>query len=301
MSKHKVKRVATEVADAEKKLIRRFSSDATELVAAYTKDIKLCVNLDARRSAFAAFEATRSNITARMYDLLYASFVLLSVVAAPIIGFAVPRELRSLAWDFWGLVSTSLLLALTYGIYVLLRLWHEAKTSFPPRPVPRDHENTTFWHMVFTICGGWLIWHAGNKLIYIFHALAADAVTRNKSYADYVGFVSALAVLFVIMDVWVAVTDDSHNETFIAASSFVHSTLPMAIGVLVIGIYVACDYFSLRHQGKNSSEAFAQLPVEFASGALSFQMIMSNTLFAFIKRNLFLRFVYYATGSTKSP
>ena len=78
------------------------------------------------------------------------------------------------------------------------------------------------------------------------------------------------------MDYWVAVMDDSHNETFVAASSFVHSTLPMAIGVVAIGLYMICDYISLIQQGKNSSEALVQLPVEFASGALSFQMIMST-------------------------
>jgi hypothetical protein len=304
MSEHKVKKVATGPADAEKEVIRLFSSDAKKLVAAYTRDVKLCASPDVRRSAFAAFEATRNNITARMYDLSYVSFVLLSVVAALIISFAVPRELRSLAWDAWGLGSTLLLLVLTYGIYVLLRFCHEVQRAIRPGQVPVKDQDTTVGHVILFALGMVATWNAVSRLNYIFHEKmlqdAANAVTCNKSYAWFVFCVGCLALLFVVMDFWVAVNDDSHNETFIAASSFIHSTLPMAIGILVIGLYMVCDYISLLHQGKNSSEAFAQLPVEFVSGALSFQMIMSNTLFAFIKRNLFLRFAYFATGSTKS-
>jgi hypothetical protein len=301
MSDSKLQSIATELTDTEREYLETLSRDAAELLAAYSQDVNLRRNRSARRCAFAAYEAIRDDSTARVHDLLYTLFILLSVVAALVIGFTVPRELKSLVWDTWGLASTLLLLILTYGTYVFLTFWHEVQSAIKPGRVPEKDQNTTAGHVLLCLAGALFTWNAGQHLFYILLAKRLqDVVACNKSYAWFIFWVCCLALLFVAMDYWVAVKDDSHNETFIAASSFVHSTIPMAIGVVAIGLYMFCDYRSLIHQGKNSSEALVQLPVEFASGAMSFQMIMSNTLFAFIKRNAFLRFAYFATGFTKS-
>ena len=286
----------------EEEFLDPLSRDAVEFIAAYAKDIDLHSDQLAKRAAFAAFEATRVHSSSIPNDLGYAAFILLSILAALVIGFSVPRELRSLVWDTWGLASTLLLLILTYGLYVLIRCSHELQSAVRPGRVPEKEQNTTAGHVVLCFAGGLFTWNAADRLHRIFVARRQehlDLVICNQSYAWFIFWVSCLALLFVAMDYWVAVKDDSHTETFIAASSFVHSTLPMAIGVLAIAIYLGCDYVSLVHQGKSSRDAVALLPVEFGSGALSFQMIMSNTLFAFIKRNVFLRFAYFATGSTK--
>ena len=304
MSERKKQNPSAKLSDIQTEYLDEFSRGAATLINAYADSVNLHANPSARRSAFAAQEAVRSESQKRVHDVAYFAFVLLSVLAALIIGFAVPQEFKSLVWDTWGLVSTLLLLAFTYGIYVFLIFCQEVKRAMRPGQVPIESQKATAGHTVFTILGGIFAWNAGGTLhsiLIVKQLQVVDAISCNRFYMWFIFWVCCLAILFVVMDYWVAVMDDSHNETFIAASSFVHSTIPMAIGVMGIGLYMLCDYFSFIHQGKNGAQALVQLPVEFASGALSFQMIMSNTLFAFIKRNVFLRFAYFATGSTKLP
>src|ERR1039457_2711044 len=109
MSEDKEWNPVAELGYTENELLRALSRDAQELVTEYTRNAELRDDPSARRSAFAAFEVSRNIRTAHVRDLLYASFLLLSVIAALYIGFAVPRELRSLAWDAWGLGSTLVL------------------------------------------------------------------------------------------------------------------------------------------------------------------------------------------------
>ena len=125
---------STELDDTELECLVTLSRDADELLARYCEDAKLRANPSARRSAFAAFEAKRDISDTRRRDLYYALFIFLSVVAALVIGFMIPSELKSVVWDVWGLASTILLLILTYGLYVGLLFWHEIQRAETSRP-----------------------------------------------------------------------------------------------------------------------------------------------------------------------
>ena len=67
MSDSKLQSVGTELDDTERECLITLSRDADELLARYCDDAKLRANPSARRSAFAAFEATRAMSDTRRY------------------------------------------------------------------------------------------------------------------------------------------------------------------------------------------------------------------------------------------
>ena len=101
----------------------------------------------------------------RRYDLSYALFIFLSVVAALVIGFMIPSELKSVVWDVWGLASTILLLVLTYGIYVGLLFWHEIQRARRPGQIPDKDQNKTAGHVIFCAFAAVLHSSCGSALV----------------------------------------------------------------------------------------------------------------------------------------
>lgn len=121
----------------------------------------------------------------------------------------------------------------------------------------------------------------------------------NWVYAAYFWKIGALAFLFVLMDLSVARFNSSHADSYIAASSAVFVTIPMAIGISLIGAYLFVEYHFA--QGAGVAEPYSRLSVEFASGAFTFQMILSNTIFVAMKKNWVFGLLYSSVTTTTRP
>jgi hypothetical protein len=228
--------------------------------------------------------------------------LLSSFVIAPIIAKMVAPPIRSVVWDVWGLGSTTVLLSVTYGVYVAKMGWDSLMSSWLPslfevttrRPAairePKGNGRlATGIHVIFFMSGVLLIARAGSLLYKLWLYGGSQGINQgsyNEAYGWYIWYIFLLSILFVAMDFWVAIWDSSHSESFMASSSCVYSTFPMFLGICLIGLYVL---------------AAKEVPIEFISGALTFQMIMSNTLFVLIKIDLFRGMAYSATRTTNEP
>jgi hypothetical protein len=129
--------------------------------------------------------------------------------------------------------------------------------------------------------------------------LANDRAIYAATYCWYFFFIWLLAGLFIFMDFSVAAFNTSHSESYIAASSAAFVTLPMFAGVSLVGTYLIVEYVSAWNGG--AKWPFTMLSVEFASGALTFQMMLSNIIFVIMKKNLVFRLFYNAVETSRKP
>jgi hypothetical protein len=129
--------------------------------------------------------------------------------------------------------------------------------------------------------------------------IAGDKSTYAATYLIYFFCIWFLSVLFIVMDGSVAVFNTSHSESYIAASSAAFVTIPMFLGVSLVGFYLGAEYISAKLSSANAP--IADLSVEFASGALTFQMMLSNVIFVIMKKNWVFRLFYTAVETCWKP
>lgn len=280
-------------------------------------------SFEIRKCAFSALEARRINPVLSAVDKWFFRVFLLCTLFSPffVMCFS-PKGDRGIGWDFFGIVSTVALLAWTYGVYafrmtlmflsdifgIILRiLFVGMEIPFDISRYGKSNDasgggNVAFGNLLLLILGAVFSFQALSSLMDVhlsFEIAPADLVGHHRKYLIYFLWVFCLSVLFVAMDAYVAVSECSHSETFVAASSLVHSTLPLFLGILIVSVYLAAQYFEMVWVDNAGMEFFLKsVPVEFVSGALTFQMIVSNVLFIFTKRNLVLRALYASVEST---
>jgi len=269
-------------------------------------------NRSERRAAFAAYEAQR-NLAVRQgwfANLFYLLFLAATAVSPFYVASYEPAA-RVVAWDKFAIGSTMLLLYSTYGIYTLKMLggWIAAIVPWRPaflkkfqRPSKRQQgEGGNALErgaaVVLLGIGTWLAILAWSDLEVISkYRFGNEASMLSQYYWHYFILIFWLSILFVIMDWTVAMFNESHSETYIAASSFAHVTIPMAIGIFLVGTYLWKEYdYALAH----GADPWASMSVEFASGAFAFQMIVSNVLFILIKKNAVVRSFYLTIHTTR--
>jgi len=267
-------------------------------------------NRSERRAAFAAYEAQR-NLAVRhgwFANLFYLLFLAATAVSPFYVASYEPAA-RVVAWDKFAIGSTMLLLYSTYGIYTLKMLGGWIAAIVPWRPAflkkfqkaskPQQGEGGNALErgaaVVLLGFGTWLAILAWSDLeiIYKMSIWGSETSMLSQYYWQYFMLIFWLSILFVIMDWTVAMFNESHSATYIAASSFAHVTVPMAIG---IGVYLWKEY---DYASAHGADPWASMSVEFASGALAFQMIVSNVLFILIKKNAVVRSFYLTIHTTR--
>ncbi|MEA3051892.1 MAG: hypothetical protein QOG72_795 [Sphingomonadales bacterium] len=306
-------------------------------------------------ATFAAHEATRNpEVYANpTIGKRYKAFLWVTGLS-PLCVAALPKVLHSAAWDAVGLLSTMLLLYLTYGFYT----WRMLKLGFSKagRMGANPLKTRRIWDDL-TVTGARAEGHDQSEAIVAltllvagtlcfafatynwFHLVGAalqlhrDATTHLQeltqdaysitvarspvleaqrvaqlvadharyasTYCWYFGCVWMLALLFIGMDYSVAMFNASHSETYIAASSAWFVTIPMFMGVSLVAFYLLAEWSFAWMHGANSP--IADLSVEFASGALTFQMMLSNIVFVVMKRNVVFRALYNSVETTWRP
>lgn len=275
-------------------------------------------------ATFSAFEAQRqirrrTGTTSNWFYVLFLAVTGLS----PLIVAAFPSTVRVVVWDAFGIGSTLVLLLSTYGIYTLKmagkisgEFWH-IFTYFPPdakpdvkvigRHIELDAKPdrgepaaalNVFLLISAMICCAIALYELNQLYLAKIGGLSSEYY--NGYYVSFFLCVLALSFLFIWMDMAVAAYDESHSESFIGASSAAHATIPMFIGVAIVGLYLLGEYIhGMLRPSTLSPDPIQSLSVEVASGALTFQMIMSNVLFIFIKKNLIFRLLYNTLKTTK--
>jgi hypothetical protein len=274
-------------------------------------------NQNERRAAFAAYEAQRSFATRHGWfaNLFYLLF-LAATAGSPFYVASVEPAARVVAWDIFAIGSTMLLLYLTYGFYTVKTVWGWILAVIPWRPsflkkwgkatkpaqgVAQGDGRNGFESSAAVILlgiGTWLAFQVWSDLeiIYKMSILGNEASMLSQYYWDYFKLIFWLSLLFILMDWTVAIFNESHSETYIAASSFAHVTIPMALGILLVGIYLWKEFDYAKAHG---ADPWAAMSVEFASGALAFQMIVSNVLFILIKKNAVVHSFYLTIHTTR--
>lgn len=126
-----------------------------------------------------------------------------------------------------------------------------------------------------------------------------DRAVYAASYCRYFTAIWFLSILFIIMDMSVATFNGSHSESYIAASSAAFVTFPMFFGISMVGAYLFFEFVSAWWAG--ARQPLAALSVEFASGALTFQMMLSNVIFVIMKKNWVFRLFYSAVATSQRP
>jgi hypothetical protein len=268
-------------------------------------------------ATFAAFEARRSveHSQGTPIDRFYKIF-LIATMLSPVLVVIAPREAQSVVWDCVGIGSTMLLLYFTYGIYTLRIAGRAAKFILGMVPDPAKWEavrtRTTsdskeggeleaIVAVLLLLVGSIIALYAAYNLwsLYDIAVTKHDRMDYAETYVKYFASVFLLSMLFIVMDLSVAAFNESHAETYVAASSAAHTTIPMCIGIGLVGVYLLAEYG--RAVFLHVDQPLTQLSVDFASGALTFQMIISNVLFILIKKNLVFRFFYNSVETTTRP
>jgi hypothetical protein len=274
-------------------------------------------NRDERRAAFAAYEAHRNLATPRSWpaNLFYLLF-LAATAASPFYVASLEPSARVVAWDIFAITSTMVLLYLTYGFYTVKTVlgWIGAMIPWRPKFMKKRRKDATCARevsqgdgrnalesgaaVILLGIGTLLALNAWSdlELIYKLSVDGNEPSMLSQYYWHYFTLVFWLSILFIFMDWTVASFNDSHSETFIAASSFAYVTVPMAIGIFLVGTYLWKEY---DYASAHGVDPWASMSVEFASGALAFQMIVSNVLFIMIKKNTAIRSLYWTIHSTK--
>jgi len=279
-----------------------------------------------RKTVFAAFEACRQDphkSISRRDLIFYRAFLGCTLLSPLIVLCFFPFKAWSVGWDFVGIASTIILIGYTYGVYtirmsanfikevssvIISIMAPDVKQPFPP--VPSEDETSdmsgavAFANLLLLAIGTALSLVALTftfDLNEMIRNNAPDIASCNVVYLKFFLCIFFLSFIFIIMDVCVARYEKSHSESFIASSSIVHATVPMFIGICIMAFYLFSDFFYARYVlGLDAETVLRKLPVDFVSGALSFQMIISNTLFIFIKMNMVFRAVYTTIDSTSS-
>jgi hypothetical protein len=266
-------------------------------------------------ATFASYEAKRNVNTdqGRFITGFYKVFLGLTLLSPIFVAAAAPGK-RDVVWDAFGIGSTLLLLYITYGIYTFhqsMRAWNVVREMFGTLPFdwaqtsdPEEEQktggDTEAWFALGLLSLGsvlsvFAIW----QLVHLYQMSAPghDASLYAQTYLCYFGAVFTLSITFVFMDIAVAAFNESHSDTYIAASSAAHATIPMCFGIGLVGIYLGAELTAAWWSG--AEHPWESLSVEFASGALTFQMIISNVLFILIKKNYVFRFFYNSIHSTR--
>ena len=278
-----------------------------------------------RRAAFAAFEADRDDLRAgsKRADSVFYTFFLAATFLSPVfVVWLAPHGDRAVAWDIFGVGSTFALLMYTYGYYtstmvyqlfsgvasVLGGIFMAGADPTSPEAVEDKGQDSKGAHFAVTnlalLAVALLVSYCAWMKILLLYDLttsgAIDHAAYNGVYVWFFFWVFVLSALFIVMDLHVARTDRSHSETFVASSSAVHATIPMFIGIFIMGLYMLVEYLEARYQlGADHSTAMKALSIDFVSGALSFQMIMSNVLFILIKQNFLLKTAYVTIDTSE--
>jgi hypothetical protein len=129
--------------------------------------------------------------------------------------------------------------------------------------------------------------------------LSEYRATYASIYCWYFVNIWLLSGLFIMMDGSVAAFNASHSESYIAASSAAFVTFPMFVGISLVGVYLSAEYLLAWYDG--SPAPVTTLSVEFASGALTFQMMLSNIIFVIMNKNWVFRLFYNAVQSSWKP
>lgn len=282
-------------------------------------------DFELRRAAFAAFEAHRDDPRShkKLPDAIFYTLFLASTFLSPAFVVFLPDAERTIAWETFGVASTVLLLLYTYGSYtvemaydmfsgviavIVALFWvgvdpTEVTESEDSGNAPQKYAHFAVTNLALLTVGLLVSYWAWTNIHQLYEFTikgAVDTAAYNGAYIWFFVWIFILSGLLIIMDLHVAVTERSHSETFVASSSATYATIPMFIGILIMGFYLGMEYLHARFFAGNSpSEAMKQLPVDFVSGALSFQMIMSNVLFILIKLNLLLRLAYLTIDTSK--
>jgi hypothetical protein len=281
------------------------------------------ISFEARRAVFAAFEARRKTLWkgAGVSDVVFYCFYFVMTIASPllVIEFATSDQ-RPIAWDFVGMLSTVVLLLWTYGRYtlkmvvglfaevvrVLFRLCMIGTDIRKPWPRMELDESPAaarfaFVNLFWLVLGITVAYFAVADIAHLWNlgrTTVAEVAAFNNIYVGFFTQVFLMSIIFFIMDTYVAGYDKSHAESFMAATSAVCTTLPMLVGLLIMGLYLFAEFFEARYIEQLGSEAsWGKLSVDFVSGALSFQMIVSNVVFILIKLNR-LVWAFYITVDT---
>jgi hypothetical protein len=283
------------------------------------------VSFAARRAVFAAFEAKRQTLWngAGASDAIFYALYFLGTIASPLlVVLLAPSDHRPLAWDMVGMISTVVLLLWTYGRYTLKMvrgLFSEVlRVLFrlcwigmdPSKRWPRigleespDEAKFAFVNLLWLVLGLLVSYFAIADIVQLWDLARdtpAEMATFNKIYVGFFTNVCAMAIIFFIMDTYVAGYDKSHAESFMAATSAVCTTLPMLVGLLMMGLYLFTEFAEARFLERlGLDDAWGSLSVDFVSGALSFQMIVANVVFILIKLNR-LVWAFYITVDTSS-
>jgi len=282
-------------------------------------------DLALRRAAFAAFEADRDDLrpTGHRVDAIFYVLFLSATALSPLfVVLLFEKTDRDIAWDFFGIASTVFLLIYTYGFYTLEMLyrlfsgivdllkrviWLGADPTVPDEEPEPETSGASFFavcNIVLLFAGLLVAFLAYEAVIQMFALSAAktfDLAAYNGTYIGFFKWVMALSLLFVIMDLHVARNERSHAETFVASSSAAYATIPMFIGIVIMAVYLSSEYVQAHYFSHlDHPAAMRALSVEFVSGALSFQMIMSNVLFVLMKLNWLLRVAYMTIDTSES-
>jgi len=271
-------------------------------------------------ATFAAYEAKRE-LKVRHNPIMiwfYISFLVVTAYSSVYVATVNPAA-KGIVWDAFGVGSTMVLLYLTYGLYTLRMFWKWLRglgdvLSTPPNdPGPDDTltpsqtepgdagDNTETFTAVFFLIVGTILSYNAITTLYRLYDIAIgpdDPVAYARVYAGYFLWIFFLSLLFILMDLSVAAFNQSHAETYVGASSAAHATIPMAIGIGLVGAYLLAEYV-YASLWLADPRPWKALSVEFASGALTFQMIISNVLFILIKNNVVFRLFYNTIGSTR--
>ncbi len=282
--------------------LREFHAAAAKLLESFGAETPQNRGLrEVQVATFAAFEAKR-DLAAKpsWFATCFYSLFLIATAFSPIFVASFEPAERGVVWDAFSIGSTMLLLYSTYGYYTAKMVKGWIKVIFSK--VKEDSDNGMETAAAFVLLGaGSLFAYWAYLDLWVLHKMitvAHESSIFAEYYWDYFTWIFALSGLFVLMDWTVATFNESHSDTYIAASSTMYVTVPMATGIGLVWAYLWAEY-CYASWWLPGSDPWQSLSVEFASGALTFQMIISNVLFILIKKNMIFRFFYNSIHSTR--
>ena len=224
-------------------------------------------------------------------------FVFACTMVAPFVIFcnADPKN-NSYYWDLFGIYSTFVLVFVTffwevcYAVLIEIGLVNEgAEKSLNIRiGAPRG------FLMLFLA----IFCYFALSNIFNAHLIEVSEMQDLRKLHYFHGWhvvsVFCISIVFILMDASVANTSQDHRSSFAAVSSLTHSSAPMFVGVLIIGIWYMLGHFYRIDGGDPKIH-------EFVTGALTFQIVTSNILFIAINGDWVFRVSRWFSYSTVNP
>jgi hypothetical protein len=258
------------------------------------------------RAKFAVLEANRTiePSNKRLEIWFYRLFLIGNFLFPALIVLWSPRA-WSFCWDLFGLISTTILVIVTYGSYAfeafhLLLFGGPDEEDLILEITQRQysqHNALIIGNTAFCFLGFVLTAFAVACLVFYWKfGVWGDNESAYRWFFGYQSSILLIAILFVAIDRTAAKYELSHRETCRAVSSMVFASWPVLLGILILWIHSASivAWGAINGNGWH----FIAIPVQFISGALSFQMIVSNILFIQIKRDQAAYQMYKYVSST---